>query len=1693
MEGEEEEASHVNTPPFQLQDATATTTAAAMAADPKLDVPDAELRCDSIAKPDSVEEEEEELTPPRPVSGLSDRDTIEGAEEAKLEDGTDNNDVAEMPEGDEEKDNVVVAEEVAEEAPAAADVEGELPPAELEAEIEELETEGADAPPSAVEEEEEEEETGMVRPAEETVMESEKADVAEAAKEEGMDELVEETGVVNAAEEMRDVAGETNLDVQVEETDMANAADVEDETAKEEEAEAEEEEAVGEEEGIEAGGEEDKREDNEVEGEEGERERIETEGEGEGEGEGEEVEREGIEAEGEEEGEGEDGDVSGMADETKEREMAEEADVADVMEETTGAEAVEEAEAMEVVEEDATRSGNGGKRKRGKSVKAPVKVASRKKMEEDVCFVCFDGGELVLCDKRGCPKAYHPSCVNRDEAFFRSKGRWNCGWHLCTNCGKNAYYMCYTCPFSLCKGCVKDATILCVRENKGFCETCMRTVMLIEKNEGNKSVDNIDFDDKSSWEYLFKDYWIDLKGKLSLAVHELAEAKNPWKGSDAHKQESADEPFRTNNDVGSDTDGSSGNLELSNTKKRKTKKRMKSRTRDKDRKTLTATGFVGLSVDDSNAWASKELLEFVMHMRNGNTSVLSQFDVQALLLEYIKRNKLRDPRRKSQIICDSRLENLFGKPRVGHFEMLKLLESHFLIKEDFHADDLQGSVVDTEASQLDADGNSDALGKTSKDKKRKTRRKGDGKGPQSNLDDYAAIDTHNINLIYLRRNLVEDLFDDAANFHDKVVGAFARIRISGSGQKQDLYRLVQVVGTCKASEPYKVGKRMTDTLLEILNLNKTEVVSIDIISNQEFTEDECKRLRQSIKCGLINRLTVGSVQEKAMALQSVRVKDWLESEIVRLSHLRDRASEKGHRKEYPLLCKLIYIVFSYLFSPNVKEKEREVVFGPLCLVRVIGLVLDLNFTLRECVEKLQVLKTPEERQRRLEDIPEIHADPNMDPSFESEEEEADEKRQENITRPRGSGFGRRGREPISPRKGGSNLSDTWTGSRNYTSMNQELSRSMPGRGFSSKVEDTTGVGEILNDSWNQGRDREIQQPNSWEKQRLSNLETGSRSSQSMVISESFPGVVSESLATPLSTGIAESASKINETEKIWHYQDPSGKVQGPFSIAQLRKWSGTGYFPAELKIWKTNEKQDDSILLTDALVGQFLKDKVQIFHNLPPSPTPSGKPQGASTERATEIQVGGDSWRAQNEINSFGGKVAPSPVELPKYSSDAWGSTSLPSPTPSQTPLGAAKAQAYENKWSGNSVLSANSMLGVNQYPGNTGSTRDSVVRVAENDSSSLPGIIPASMPEKIMPLGSTTDLPAHHLPTVSAPLLNHISLNTGADIKNVVSNLQSLVQSVASHIPSVETQGWASVSVPKPEMLASGPTPGSESQPWRGAPSQNVEPSNLSMTHAQPPAHGQWSDASAIHNSASSFSAGNAGGNFPTTGFTAPALPSDSWGPSVSSNQPNVQPPAPPNLPYGMGVVDNQSAVPRVGQENQNPGWGPVAGNPNMGWSGQAPGNANMNWGVPGQGLVPGNTNPGWPNRGLTHGNSMQGWVPPGQGPAPVSNNANQGWVGHGQGQPPGNPGWAAPSGNAGSWGTSHNTDRFATQREKGSQGGDSGYGGGKPWNRQSSFGSGGGGGGGSSRSSFKGQRVCKFHENGHCKKGASCDYLHT
>ncbi|KAI3736288.1 hypothetical protein L6452_15827 [Arctium lappa] len=1166
---------------------------------------------------------------------------------------------------------------------------------------------------------------------------------------------------------------------------------------------------------------------------------------------------------------------------------------------------------------ESSKKGSGGKRKRGGKVSKTTpksSAAPRKTIEEDVCFICFDGGDLVLCDRRNCPKAYHPSCVNRDEAFFQSKGRWNCGWHLCSICEKKAEYMCYTCTYSLCKACIKTSVILCVREKekKCLCEACMKTVMLIEKKE---TQGNVNFDDKNSWEHLFKDYWTEMKAKHNLSLAELAQAKNPWKGSG--KQESPIAQYDVKHDGGLGSDNPSENLKARKTRRKA--KKQKSEAKEEDSNTgAEAVGSEG-SVPDKTEWVSKELLEFVMHMRNGDSSVISQFEVQDLLLEYIKRNKLRDPHRKSQIICDARLESLFGKPRVAHFEMLKLLESHFLIREDSQIDDIQGTVVDTEVSQVDDDETNETLAKDNKDRKRKGRKKGDRRGPQSNREDYAAIDIHNISLIYLRRKLVEDLLDDMESFHEKIVGTFVRIRISGANQKQDIYRLVQVTGTSEAAQ-YTIGKRKTCTMLEILNLDKTEAIPIDTISNQEFMEDECKRLRQSIKCGLISRLTVGDILDKAMELQVARVND-----------------------------------------------------------------------------------TPEERARRLEEFPLIHDDPTMDPDYGSEDDtDSDDKKQEFYKRSDSFRFNQRGRDQFSPR-GDYTSKESWSGTpRSSSAKNYEFSRNLSYKNYSTNIEDaTSSLENHTGNSWGQERDTFVQP----------------------IILEK-PTEAASPVEAPIA---AESAPKVNETEKMWHYKDPSGKIQGPFSMVQLRKWSKNGYFPVALRIWRKSDKEDDGIILTDALEGKFTQVTPDQQHLTRDHNSAPGQPQSRN-------------WSLEN----------PKPDSKHDFAN-------LPSPTPNKSTTG----------WSGGQ---AGSHAGPGSYPsGNEGlqSPTPNSVLLAGSNVSSL--VARGNESNAVGSVGSSG--------TVSFPVVpQNVEQGTVVGSQNSIQSSQlgqlvapppdnNMVSQMVQSVGGQNSQGWNLQ--PNPSMNMAGLQQLAYNQ-WTGVPNMVQNPVGNFLPQSVAVPQEPWGQLPFPVNQPNMQPPPQPNVNWatmaanPNMGWVGP---NPNWGPMVQG-------------PQVTGNV-NPTWVMQTGG-NMQAGWvppSPVQGvMPNQNWVAapiQAPvvaGNGNPSWvGPPGNQGAP---NAGWgaPITNQGSNNTNTGWVgqPVNQG-APVANqgpNTNTGWVG-----PPGNqgaqianqgPGWVPPSGNnnqnwsqnRGNWGGNEqqqNRGSFSGQRRNRGSGGFRGNR--RQFNKQESF----------------------------------------
>ncbi|XP_068166461.1 histone-lysine N-methyltransferase NSD3 isoform X1 [Antennarius striatus] len=71
-----------------------------------------------------------------------------------------------------------------------------------------------------------------------------------------------------------------------------------------------------------------------------------------------------------------------------------------------------------------------------------------KHVHEYFCFCCGEGGELVMCDRKDCPKAYHLLCLNLTKPPY---GRWECPWHSCSVCGSPAFSLCDFCPRSFCR------------------------------------------------------------------------------------------------------------------------------------------------------------------------------------------------------------------------------------------------------------------------------------------------------------------------------------------------------------------------------------------------------------------------------------------------------------------------------------------------------------------------------------------------------------------------------------------------------------------------------------------------------------------------------------------------------------------------------------------------------------------------------------------------------------------------------------------------------------------------------------------------------------------------------------------------------------------------------------------------------------------------------------------------------------------------------------------------------------------------------------------------------------------------------------------------------------------------------------------------------------------------------------------
>ncbi|XP_010218385.1 PREDICTED: histone-lysine N-methyltransferase NSD2 [Tinamus guttatus] len=120
-----------------------------------------------------------------------------------------------------------------------------------------------------------------------------------------------------------------------------------------------------------------------------------------------------------------------------------------------------------------------GKKTKKRTRRRRMKNEGKKESEDD-CFRCGDGGQLVLCDRKSCTKAYHLSCLGLVKRPF---GKWECPWHHCDVCGKPSVSFCHFCPNSFCKE-HQDGTVLNSMLNGQLC--CSEHVLGVESVETQK-------------------------------------------------------------------------------------------------------------------------------------------------------------------------------------------------------------------------------------------------------------------------------------------------------------------------------------------------------------------------------------------------------------------------------------------------------------------------------------------------------------------------------------------------------------------------------------------------------------------------------------------------------------------------------------------------------------------------------------------------------------------------------------------------------------------------------------------------------------------------------------------------------------------------------------------------------------------------------------------------------------------------------------------------------------------------------------------------------------------------------------------------------------------------------------------------------------------------------------------------------
>ncbi|XP_034585747.1 uncharacterized protein At5g08430 isoform X2 [Setaria viridis] len=771
---------------------------------------------------------------------------------------------------------------------------------------------------------------------------------------------------------------------------------------------------------------------------------------------------------------------------------------------------------------------------------------------EDLCFVCKDGGELRVCDFRSCHKAYHPVCVGKDSDFLNSNEEFICEWHTCFICKGRSRYYCYCCPWhTFCQGCVSQAEFVPVlRKTKGFCINCLRMAIMIEKNvDVDSDGERADFNDRATYEFLFKEYWEIVRDKEGMTLDKLEEAYAILKRGqnckpDPDLEKLPDEERNSDAEFVGHSDDSDEEL---SSRAKLNGMTMKIKSFRKGAKSMR-NGFVG--------WGSKELIEFLSSIGKDTSETLDQYGVADVVKNYIRQNDLLQKDKKKLVICDEKLQPLFRKSKVRYNKIHYLLERHIAAN----------MILEDEALASSEDNRDSVM--TKKARIASYQPSAPKRTPEINKRCFASLVCDNINLIYLRRSLVVHLLKEPDTFESKVIGCFVRIKNDRKDYSfhmhKKLYQLGQVTGIRKTTEEDKI-KDISDVLLCIFNMPD---ISISMLSDEDFDEEECQDLRLLAQNKSFKRYTVGDLEEKARSLRKDIMSHWINRELQRLDRLIDMANEKGWRK----------------------AKD-------------------------EYLDKKQLLRKPSEQQRLLEEVPRVI--PEMEDSKDTEVQVTTRDRStqkstvafQGTNGTRASFFKSTAEEKFKGTGGERELSlkSLSEEKSEATNANTDGGTSVthtqkPGT-EANNVCGIPSVQNLDNNAADKGAEVSVDGDTAGAIVQRQSIEA----TDVITIDDDDDDHPREKSGQATVDLDADDAGDTHHAEhktnnisrrghrnvkvkrgaslhmRMWHYIDPQGDEQGPFTMEHLRNWWNNGYFRDDFRVWRTGQTSDTAIKLIDAL------------------------------------------------------------------------------------------------------------------------------------------------------------------------------------------------------------------------------------------------------------------------------------------------------------------------------------------------------------------------------------------------------------------------------------------------------------------------------------------------------------------------------